>query len=139
MIQTLSAQQSSEKWSRKAAASSQDYSNGIDNPRVDWATATKAAEPNFKTAVVEAANAGRFGKGVTAAGTAAWSAGAKNKGVPRWASGIAASTDKFAAGIQGVLSTISALTLPPRGVKGDPRNLERVRVIANALHAKAVK
>ena len=84
------------------------------------ATAAKAGEENYKLAVVAAANAGKFGKGVSAAGSEKQKRNAVTKGGARWAPGIAASTDAFGAGISKVLSTVSALTLPPRGVKGDP-------------------
>jgi hypothetical protein len=34
------------------------------------------------------------------------------------------------------LQVIESIQLPPRGPKGDPRNIERVRVIAQALRAR---
>jgi hypothetical protein len=33
---------------------------------------------------------------------------------------------------------IQGTTLPPRGAKGDPANIQRVAVLATALHAKKV-
>lgn len=138
-IPVISAASAAEKWARRASTATQDYTNGVQNPSMDWATATKASEDNYKTSVIAAANAGRFGKGVTNAGSEKQKKNAVEKGGARWAPGIAASQDAFATGIQKVLSTISGLTLPPRGVKGDPRNLQRVTIIANALHAMKVK
>lgn len=138
-IQTISAQKAAEKWTRKANASTQDYTDGINSPRTPWAQATKASESNYEAGVQAAIGKKRFGAGVTKAGDSAWSKGCQDKGASRWAPGIGASADKFGAGIQGVLSTIAGVTLPPRGVKGDPRNLLRVTAVANALHAKAIQ
>lgn len=136
-VVTISSAKAAEKWIRKAAASTQDYADGVTAPRIPWSQAAKASEDNYKQAVTAAAQAGKFGKGVTKAGDQKWLNGCTVLGTARWAPGIAAAEGNFAAGIQGVLATISGCTLPPRGVKGDPRNLERVRIIANALHAKA--
>lgn len=134
-IPVISASAAAEKWARRAAGATQDYTNGVANPSVDWATATRASEENYKTAVIAAANAGRFGKGVQSAGSEKQKRMSVEKGGARWAPGISASQDAFGSGIARVLSTVSSLTLPPRGVKGDPRNLQRVTVVANALHA----
>jgi hypothetical protein len=132
-----SAQFVVEKWKRRAAGATQDYTAGVQTPSVDWAAAARAAEPNYKAAVTAAAAAGKFGQGVQRAGTQTWQKGAVEKGSVRWAPGIEAGSDKFGAGISSVLATVGALSLPPRGVKGDPRNLERVRLVADALHRKA--
>lgn len=138
-IPVISASAAAEKWARRSSTATEDYINGVQNPSVDWAQATKASEDNYKLSVIAAANAGRFGKGVNAAGSEKQKKASVEKGGVRWAPGIAASQDVFASGIQKVLSVISSLTLPPRGVKGDPRNLQRVTIIANALHAMKVK
>jgi len=136
-IKTISASDAAAKWARRAQGATVDYQAGVQNPSVDWATAAKAAEPNYKAAVTQAAAAGKFGRGVGQAGTSTWQKGAVEKGGARWAPGIAASEGNFQSGISEVLSTVSALTLPPRGIKGDPRNLDRVRIVADALHKKA--
>lgn len=138
-IPTVTAAAAANKWARRAAGATEDYQSGVENPSVDWATATKAAEDNYKTAVVAAAGKGSFGKGVQKAGTSAWKEGAIAKGTARWAPGIAASEDKFQNAIGQVLSTVASLNLPPRRVKGDPSNLARVTMVANALHQKALQ
>ena len=138
-IPVISAASAAEKWARRSSTATEDYINGVQNPSVDWAQASKASEDNYKLSVIAAANAGRFGKGVTNAGSEKQKKNAVSKGGVRWAPGISASQDAFATGIQKVLSVIGSLTLPPRAPKGDPRNLQRVTIIANALHAMKVK
>ena len=137
-VATKTAAAAAEKWARRAAGATADYQAGVENPSVDWAQATKASEENYKLAIAAASAKGSFGKGVLKAGTSTWKEGAVNKGTARWAPGIAASENKFAQGIAGVLATVGALTLPPRRVKGDPSNLARVAMVANALHQAAL-
>ena len=128
----------SEKWARVTPQRSVDYKKGVENPTKDWKAATAEAEESYKTGVSEAANAGRFGKGVNKAGTEKWKAKAVTKGVDRWGPGVQIAKPDYEAGFAPYASTIAALTLPPRYPKGDPRNLDRVSAIAVALRAKKV-
>jgi hypothetical protein len=122
-----------DKWQRRAAVAGPDYMAGIDNPRVPWDQAAKAAEGNYKAGVTAAANAGRFGQGIARVGAQAWSEGAKKKGTGRFAEGVSLSGGKFQDRINTVLTTIEGITLPPRGPKGSPQNLNRVAPIGAAL------
>lgn len=124
------------KWSRVAAQRTEDYQMGVAAPRVPWAAAAKAAEDRYKAGVTEAANRGAFGKGVTAAGDARWQSKATAKGPTRFAEGVQLSGADYAAGVQPYLDAIAATTLPPRYPKGDPRNVERVRVMSAALRKR---
>lgn len=125
-----------EKWARVTPARSADYTLGIQQPRTPWAAASKASEERYKTGVMEAANRGAYGKGVTSAGDQKWSAKALAKGPSRFAEGVALSAPDYQAGVQPYLDTIAATTLPPRFAKGDPRNVERVKVLAQALRKR---
>lgn len=125
-----------EKWARVTPQRQQDYSQGIQAPRVPWAQASKAAEERFKAGVAEAANRGAYGKGVTAAGDQRWSQKALAKGPSRFAEGVALSGPDYQAAVQPYLDVIAATSLPPRYPKGDPRNLERTKAIATALRKR---
>lgn len=127
-----------EKWVRRASGATEEYASGVENPKKDWATEAKNAEGAYKAGVVAAANAGRFGKGVAKAGTEKWKKGATEKGTARFGPGVSIGKDNYGAGFGPYASVIAGVTLPPRGPKGDPRNIERVRVIAAALRAKKV-
>ncbi len=113
-----------------------EYAAGVANPKVDWEAATKAAEGNYKAAVIAAANAGRFGKGVSKAGTAKWQARAIKFGPNRFAEGVADAGPAYAEGFGPYRDVIAGLSLPPRGPSGDPRNIDRVKMVAEALHKK---
>ncbi|MCK4626063.1 MAG: hypothetical protein KAV00_12175 [Phycisphaerae bacterium] len=126
-------------WKRRSAASTPDYTAGIQNPRKDWASETVAAEENYNAGVQAAVARGAFGKGVADAGTDKWKRNALSKGVQRWASGIALAENAYVAGFTPYAQVIANTTLPPRGPKGDPKNIERVRVMADALHQEKVR
>lgn len=126
------------KWGRVTPQRTPDYEAGIKAPRRDWEQATSAAEESYEQGVQQAIADQRFGKGVTAAGTAKWRKGALEKGVKRWGPGVQLAKDEYQQGFSRFHDVISALTLPPRFPKGDPRNIDRVRAIAEALHAEKV-
>lgn len=128
-----SADRVATKYASVTPARSQEYADGVANPRVPWAQATQAAEANYKQAVTAAANAGRFGKGVAKSGDAKWQRGAKEKGTARFGAGVSLAKDAYQAGVAPYLDAIGRTTLPPRFPRRDPRNLDRVRVIATAL------
>jgi hypothetical protein len=124
-----------EKWERVTPQRTVDYEQGVRNPKVNWADATLAAEATYVEAVSQAIAEGRFGRGVRAAGTRKWQEKTIAKGPVRWSQGVRLAGVDFAAGFQPYRDLIAQIVLPPRGPKGDPRNLERVRAIDDALHA----
>jgi len=121
------------KWARRAGSAAQEYQEGVQNPRASWQAATVAAEAAHNAGIQAAIQAKSFVKGVQKAGDAAWAKGATTKGVERFAGGVAAGQSSYETGVQPYLAAISSTTLPPRGPKGDPRNIERVRVMNQAL------
>lgn len=128
-----------EKWQRASASAQPEYEAGIKNPKADWMTQTVAAEKNYNAGVQAAIGRGAFGKGVRSAGSGGWQAGALSKGLARWAQGISLSLDKYVKGFEPYRQVIASTTLPARGPKGDPANINRVAVIAKALHDAKVK
>lgn len=128
-----------EKWSRVTPQRTEDFEIGVKNPRRDWATQTKAAEGAYAQGVQTAIQEKRFGKGVDKAGTGKWQENTATKGVDRWGPGVQAGQDAYEAGFSPYANRIQSTKLPPRFPKGDPRNIERVRVMAAALRNQKVK
>ena len=128
-----------DKWKRVAAGAGEEYRVGIENPRTDWATATKNAESSYDAGVQAAIARKAFSKGVGKAGTAKWQAMALAKGPGRWSEGINLSGDAYRSGFEPYARVIAGLTLPVRGRKGDPKNIARVAAIAKALHDEKIK
>jgi len=123
-----------EKWRRQSSVSEESYKEGVLNPRRDWASAAAEGEANYKMAVTKAASEGRFGRGVKSAGTGKWQTNALSKGPGRWTQGINLSENAYATGFEPYRRIIETTTLPPRKMKGDPGNIDRVRTMAAALH-----
>ena len=126
------------KWARVAPQRTQDYTEGIQSPRRDWAASSAAAQDTHTAAMQRAASTTQYSKGVRAAGTPKWQSRSLSKGPNRYAEGVAIAEPDYRAGFAPFAEVISRTTLPPRFPKGDPRNIERVKVIAKALHDKKV-
>lgn len=129
----------SAKWSRVTQQSTQSYTEGVQNPARDWATNAAAAEKNFETGVQASITRKAFGKGVKRAGTKKWQDAAIDKGASRFASGVALAETAYQNGFAPFRTVIANLSLPPRGPKGDPANINRVALISKALHDEKIK
>jgi hypothetical protein len=128
--------QVTDKWRRRAATAQADYRIGTQRPRRSWQQATVQAAPRWTQAIQEAAGRNAFQAGVQASSDAEWQKGIQQKGVARWAPGIAASQDKYARNFQPYLETLRSIQLPERGPAGDPGNIQRVAVIAEAMRQR---
>jgi len=127
------------KWVEVTTGRANDYRKGIESPKKDWATETKAAEAAYEAGISDAIARKAFGKGVAKAGTEKWRAKALEVGVGRWPAGVRIAEDNYAKGFGPYRDVIERTTLPPRGPKGSPENIERVRVMAMALHEAKIK
>ena len=134
-----SAQEIAEKWARVTPGRSSDYEAGVKSPKKDWETQTVAAEGAWEGGIQNAIANKSYVRGVRRAGTAKWQTKASTLGVSRWGPGVAAAKDDYEKGFAPYRDIIERITLPPRKPKGDPSNIDRVRVIAAALHEAKVK
>lgn len=112
-----------------------EFVEGVQTSTVSWAGATKAAEASYEQGVTKAIARKAFGKGVDLAGDAKYKKGVADKGGARYSAGVAIAGPAFQAGFAPFHQVIESTELPPRFAKRDPRNLERVRVMAQALGA----
>jgi hypothetical protein len=135
-IQIKSADAIAKKYAARGSAAGSDYTAGVQNPRQDWNAATIAAAPNFAAGVQAAIGNGSFAKGVNAAGTAKWQRKAAGVGAQRFGPGVQAAQGDYMNGVSPYLQVLAGLSLPPRGPKGDPGNIQRVAAVAAALRAK---
>ncbi|MBA7577503.1 hypothetical protein ES708_19356 [subsurface metagenome] len=124
-----------EKWERVTPLRSQDYLDGVRTTRKDWETETVAAAENYAIGVTQAIAENRFERGVAKVGTEKWRRNSIEKGGTRWGQGVRMAGPEYARGFAPYRDELEAIDLPPRGPRGDPRNIERVRVIAERLHA----
>lgn len=135
-------EQSGSRWSRRAASAAPDYQAGVQAPRRDWATASAEANAIYQAAVTQAASQGRYAAGVKRVGSQKWQQAAAQKGPGRFAEGVSIAVDEWQKGFSPYHQAISAVSLPARGPKGSPQNIQRVAAIAttlNQLRARAGK
>jgi len=138
MAQVKNLSDTSNKWTRRASSASQEYSEGVASPRRSWEQATKAGEKNYESGVQAAIARKAFGKGVNEAGDSKWQSRSMELGSARFASGVQASESAYSEGFAPYHQTLQSVSLPPRGSKGSPENLQRVAAVANAFRAKKV-
>ncbi|MBA7670747.1 hypothetical protein ES703_78894 [subsurface metagenome] len=130
-IKSLSAIR--DKWTRVTPGRTEDYKIGIQNPKRDWETETVEARDNWKAGIDAAAAKGLFEKGVVKAGTKKWQEKALKKGPGRFAEGVYIAGPDYEKGFAPYREAIARVDLGPRFPKRDPRNLERVRRVVEAL------
>jgi len=135
-IKSLSAIR--DKWTRVTPGRTEDYKLGIQNPRRDWETETLEGEGNWKAGIDAAAAKGLFAKGVKEAGTGKWKEKALKKGPGRFAEGVYIAGDDYEKGFKPYREAIAAVDLGPRFPRRDPRNIERVKRVVDALIAAKI-
>lgn len=133
-IKSLSA--IGEKWSRVTPGRVDDYKLGVTSPKRDWAEEAKAAKDNWKAGIDAAAAKDLFAKGVEKAGTGKWKEKALKKGPTRFSEGVYMARPDYEKGFAPFREAIAAVDLGPRYPKRDPRNLERVKKVVDALVSK---
>jgi len=136
-IKSLSAIR--EKWARVTPMRTEDYKLGIQNPKRDWADETEAAKNNWKMGIDQAAAKDLFAKGVSAAGTGKWRDNALKKGPGRFAEGVMIAESDYEKGFAPYHAAIERADLGPRFPRRDPRNLNRVKAIVDALVSEKLK
>jgi hypothetical protein len=132
-VPTISATRAAERWSRRAAAASADYSDGVQQTSRSWASSATAAKANWAAGVTAAQGRGAYEKGIAIAGDARWKKNTTEKGPMRYAQGVQLGSGDFAAAIGPVLEMISRTDLAPRGPVGSDANYMRSATIGKAL------
>ena len=121
------------KWTEVTPQRAGQYIEGVQDPKSDWKTQTQAAVANYKAAMTISLTQDRFKKGVDKSSTEKWKAKAVAKGGNRFSEGVSLAGPDYSEGFGPFRNIIANTTLPPRYPKGDPRNIDRVRVMAEAL------
>lgn len=123
------------KWSSRSAAAAPEFATGVADPRADWQRQTTEATSRYKEGVTASIQRGSWEKGVARAGTETWQRKTLAKGPQRYAEGVGQATSDYETAVGPYLDVIERTQLPQRFATGDPRNVERTKVIAAALHA----
>jgi hypothetical protein len=124
------------KWGVVSSRSGDSYKDGVQDPRKDWQKESVAANSNWKAGTQAAITGNRYQTGVQRTPTSVWQDGAINKGVDRYQAGVLLATGNYERGFAPYHDVIGRTTLPDRKPKGDPSNINRVSIMAKALHDK---
>lgn len=128
-----------EKYGRVTPGKAPELEAGLRDPKKIWKDETLAANDAYKAGVSDALARDAFAKGVAATTQADYLDPALKLGVKRYRDGVTAGVPKYNKKFAPFRDVIEATTLPPAGAKGDPANIERVRLIAAALHDAKIK
>ncbi|RLC47040.1 MAG: hypothetical protein DRH57_04870 [Candidatus Cloacimonadota bacterium] len=134
MAKIRSIQKIAEKWATVTPQRATDYQEGVKDPKKDWAEEAVKADPIYKEAVIKAANEGRYASGVSKAGTKRWQERTLTKGPARFSEGVMIARPDYEKNFAPYRDIIEKTELPPRGPRGDVKNIQRVQAIAMALH-----
>jgi len=129
-----SAKDIAAKWATVTPMRGADYEAGVRTPLKNWEVQTVAAADAWEGGVSAAIAERRFEKGVKEAGFDKWQRKTIEVGVGRWPAGVRAAQSDYEEGFAPFRDVIERTTLPPRYPRGDDRNIDRVRVMARALH-----
>jgi len=138
MAEIKSIAQIRDKWTRVTPGRTEDYKLGIQNPKRDWQEEAVAATDNWKAGIDAAYAKNLFAKGVEKAGTKKWQDRALKKGPGRFAEGVYIAGPDYEKGFAPYREAIARVDLGPKFPRRDPRNLERVKKVVDALIAEKV-
>ena len=127
-----------EKWQRVTPGRTEDYKIGIKNPKRTWSTEAKAGKGNWKLGVDAAHMKDLFAKGIDKAGDTKWEGMALKKGPTRFMEGVTIGGPYYEDGFKPYHDAIERVDLGPKFPRRDPRNLDRVRRVVEALVAEKV-
>lgn len=128
-----------DKWTRVTPGRIADYKLGIENPKRDWEAETVAAKDNWKAGIDSAAVKGLFERGVAKAGTKKWKDKALKLGPGRFAEGVYIAGPDYERGFAPYREAIARVDLGPKFPRRDPRNIERVKRVVEALIEEKIK
>lgn len=120
-----SVQDATTKWQQRVAQSGQFYTQGVQNPNVDWAGAAVAAASRRNAGLQRAIADGRIDAGIQRAGTAKWRQGAVNKGAQNWATNTPKAAPAYSQGLTRVYGYFNAADA---AVSNMPRDTREQRI-----------
>jgi hypothetical protein len=126
------------KYSQRAQGAGGEYKTGVAGKGAKWQAGAAAAADTYGQAVTAAVGRGAFAKGVSRAGGSKYETKASGIGATRYPQGVAGAQADYAAGFEPYAGVLKGISLQPRAPKGSPQNLERVRQVTDALHAKKI-
>lgn len=120
------------KFKTRGQAAATDYAEGVRGAGPKWQAATEGSADNYNAGVQAAIADNRFQRGVSRAGAAGYESKATGVGAQRFPQGIASAGPDWQRGFAPIAQAMDGVTPPPRRPRGDPSNIDRVRVFNEA-------
>jgi hypothetical protein len=133
-IRVPSAASIAEKWARVTPGRQTDYQNGVAGAAAAYQEGVNGAADTWAQGVQQAIGDDRYRMGVQGKGQM-YASQASQIGAGRWAQGVPAARSRYESGVARPLQALAAVSLPPRGPKGAPQNIQRVTAVVEALRA----
>jgi len=136
MVNIKSLDKITDKWSKVTPERAPYYEDGIAAPAKDWATEAGRGQSAYEAAMRDPKVLALRNTNIKAVGSEKWQRKAKAVGPSRFREGVPAAKDDYSKGFTPYHGVISALALPEKGARGDPKNYARVKAIGDALNKK---
>lgn len=121
------------KFVARAQGAQGDYKTGVEGAGQAWEQGATNGEGNYEQGVQAAIARKSFGKGVRSAGQAKYVKNAAGLGPARYGTGVANAEQAWTTGFAPVAQVIAGLSLPPKGPKRSPQNMQRANMVAMEL------
>jgi len=136
MVNIKSLDKITDKWAKVTPERAPYYEEGIKAPAKDWATEAAKGQSAYEAAMRDSKVLKLRETNIKAVGSEKWSRKSSAVGPSRFREGVPAAKDDFSKGFTPYHGVISALALPEKGARGDPKNYARVKAIGDALNKK---
>lgn len=136
MVNIKSIDKIKTKWETVTPDRAPYYEEGIKAPAKDWGTEAAKGQSAYESAMRDPKVLALREKNIKAVGTEKWQRKAIKVGPTRFREGVPAAADDYEKGFSPYHGVISALVLPEKGARGDPKNYARVKAIGDALNKK---
>lgn len=129
---TIAGRRICNRWQKRTAEASGEYTQGVKNPKRSWGKCTCEAQDRYKAGVDAAHSRGAFKKGARKTGSRGWKAKTLLKGPTRFAEGVHGAGSAFAEGYEPYHKHFKGIQLPKKFPRGDPRNIQRCAAVTSA-------
>lgn len=120
------------KWAEVTPGRARFYEQNAPAAAQDWEAGASAAVDAFRAGVTAGDIGQRYAGGVRGSAEK-YRRNTAGKGKDRFGPGVRDAVSDYSQGVQPYLETIAGITLPPRAPRGDPANMRRSEVVAQAL------
>lgn len=122
-----------EKFRTRAAAAREDYKRGVQGAGQRWLDGAAGSGEAWRAGTQEAMTAGRFERGVRAAGASKYQERASTLGPERFASGVAAGAPEWAKNFAPYQQALAAHVPATKGPRGSDQNYQRAAEVGRLM------